>query len=272
VGLNKAVIRPSIPLYFMKSKVIIPIVIVLAIGLAIALFVSRNRISDQEVAIINLSNQVTSASATVSDLKTVNQTLEEDLQKRQAEILTLTNAYSQALTTLAKTESDLKQTEDSLKMTQEELAARDAKITALETQNAELDTKSAELGTAITNLTSQIAATEAKLAATEGDKAFLQGELNRLMAEKAELEKQLNDLQFLKAQVSHLKAELSIARRLDWIRKGLYNASEMKGATLLIQKNEPKPPTRQDYDLNVEIKSDGSVKVIPPPTNAPANP
>jgi len=256
----------------MKPKVIIPLVVIIALGLAIALFVSRDRISDQEADIISLSNQVSAASAKVSDLTTVNQALESDLQKRNADIITLTNNYTQALATLAKTEADLKQSEDSLQLTKEALDERDAKIAELENQNAELDTKSASLSAAITNLTTQIEATQAKLAAAEGDKEFLQSELSRLMAEKAELEKQLNDLQFLKAQVAHLKAELSIAKRLEWIRKGIFNPTEMKGATLLMRKDTPKPPPPATYDLNVEINSDGEVKVIPAPTNAPANP
>ena len=37
-----------------------------------------------------------------------------------------------------------------------------------------------------------------------------------------------------------------------------------------MEKNPPKPAPTNNYDLNVEIKSDGSVKVIPPLTNAPA--
>ena len=34
----------------------------------------------------------------------------------------------------------------------------------------------------------------------------------------------------LREQVKKLKDELSIARRLDWIRRGLYGATERKGA------------------------------------------
>lgn len=263
----------------MKPKVIIPLVAIIAIGLGIALFVSRDRISKQEAEIVNYSNQVSIVSKKASDLTSVNQTLEGDLQKRNAEFITLTNSYTQALATIAKTEAELKQTEETLKVTKEDLVGRDSKIAALESknaalesQNAELDTKSATLSLAITNLTTQIEATQAKLAAAEGDKEFLQGELSRLMAEKAELEKQLNDIQFLKAQVAHLKAELSIAKRLEWIRKGLFNAGEMKGGQLLIQKEAPKPPAENAYDLNVEINSDGSIKIIPAATNAPANP
>lgn len=263
----------------MKAKVIIPLVVIIAIGLGIALYSSRTRISEQEIHIASLSNRVSVAQEKVDELTGVNETLTSDLKQRNVDILALTNSYTQALATLAKSEADLKQTETSLKQTEEtltatkkELDARNTKIAELENQNAELDTKSASLSAAITNLTTQIAATQAKLAAAEGDKEFLQGELNRLMSEKTELEKQLNDIQFLKAQVAHLKAELSIAKRLEWLRKGLFNPTETKGAQMLIQKEPTKPKEDQKYDLNVEINADGSIKVIPAPTNAPTNP
>lgn len=258
----------------MKPKILIPILAVVALALVVALFVSRRTVSDQSQQISTLSNEWQKASIKVSDLSQVNSTLEKDLTKRNTDFLSLTNAYAQALTTLAKTEGELKQTEDSLKLTKEELAARDAKIAQLETQNEELDAKSAQLSGALTNLTLQIAATQQKLAAAEGDKEFLQKELNQLLAQKAELERQLNDLAFLKAQVSHLKAELSIARRLEWIRKGLFNAGDTKGAQLLLQSGPgvaKTAPRTNSYDLNVEINADGSVKVIPPLTNAPAH-
>jgi chromosome segregation ATPase len=254
----------------MKVKVLAAILAVGVLGLVIALLSNRKTIAEQQEAIAYHSNQWAETRIKLYDLQKVHTATEADLDKRNAEFLSLTNAYTEALGTLSKTETELKQTEDSLKMTKEELAARDAKIASLEEQNKELDTKSAALSTAITNLTTQIEQTQQKLAASEGDKEFLQKELNRLMAEKAELERQLNDLNFLKAQVSHLKAELSIARRLEWIRQGLFAPGEKKGATLLMEKNPPKPAPTSNYDLNVEIKSDGSVKVIPPLTNAPA--
>jgi hypothetical protein len=96
-----------------------------------------------------------------------------------------------------------------------------------------------------------------------------------LVAEKAELERQFNDLTVLRAQVSRLKEELSIARRIEWIRQGIFASAEQKGAQKLMQgvgssQAQPRPP-RSNYDLNVEVSADGSVKVIPPLTNAPAN-
>ena len=93
-----------------------------------------------------------------------------------------------------------------------------------------------------------------------------------MMAEKAELERQFNDLTVLRAQVSKLKQDLNIARRLEWIRQGLFASSEQKGAQKLMQgvNGSPSPAkaARPAYDLNVEIGSDGSVKVIPPPARA----
>ena len=254
----------------MKAKVIISILAVVALGLVIALLMSRKTISNQSTNIGSLSNTVVETRTTLEELRTVHNTTIADLDKRNAEYLSLTNSYTDALGTLAKTEKELKQTEDSLKLTKDEVAARDAKINALEAQNKELDTKSAELNAALTNLTVKIEATQQKLASTEGDKAFLQKELSRLMAEKAELERQLNDLAFLKKQVSQLKAELSIAKRLEWIRQGLFSAGEQKGAAQLMQKTPPAAAKSNTYDLNVEINSDGSIKVIPPLTNAPA--
>jgi len=132
-----------------------------------------------------------------------------------------------------------------------------------------LDKKAADLSLSLTNLTVQIAETQRKLAASEGDKAFLEKELKRLMGEKAELERQFNDLVVLRAQVAKLKEELNIARRLEWIRKGLFAVEEQKGAQLLMQR-QPVAKTTNVYDLNVEVNADGSVRVIPPLTNGPA--
>jgi chromosome segregation ATPase len=254
----------------MKSKVIVSILAVVALGLVVGLFMTRKTISEQSTHIGILSNTVVETHTKLDDLTQVHNTTIADLDKRNAEFLSLTNSYTDALGTLAKTEKELKTTEDSLKLTKDEVAARDAKITSLEAQNKELDTKSAELSTALTNLTTKIEATQQKLASAEGDKAFLQKELSRLMAEKAELERQLNDLAFLKKQVSQLKAELSISKRLEWIRQGLFSPGEQKGASQLMQKTAPSTTKSNAYDLNVEIHSDGSTTILPPLTNAPA--
>ena len=116
----------------MKAKVIIPILAVVALGLVIALFVSRKTITERNTTIGTLSNSVVATTATLEELRTVHNTTIADLDKRNAEYLSLTNSYTDALGTLAKTEKELKTTEDSLKLTKDEVAARDAKINSLE--------------------------------------------------------------------------------------------------------------------------------------------
>ncbi|MEY4387574.1 MAG: hypothetical protein RLY20_2857 [Verrucomicrobiota bacterium] len=250
----------------MNSKIIIPILAVVALGLAVLAFVNHKAISDKNHEIVVYSNNVVQTQTKLDEMTGVANTAKADLEKKNADYLSLSNTHASALTTLAKTETDLKQTEDALKISKETLAARDAKITELENQNKELDAKAAEYSTAITNLNTQIAVTQQKLASAEGDKALLQKELTKLLAEKAELEKKLNDLKFLKQQVAQLKAELSIANRLRWLREGLFGPGEKKGAQQLMDKSQPAAPTNS-YDLNVEIHSDGTTTPLAPVPN-----
>ena len=105
--------------------------------------------------------------------------------------------------------------------------------------------------------------TEKKLSASEGDREFLLKELKRLQTEKAELERQFNDLSVLRTQVSKLKEELSVSRRLEWIRMGIYGFQDKKGAEQLMQTKTP-AAAKTNFNLSVELKQDGSSKIVPP--------
>jgi chromosome segregation ATPase len=253
----------------MNKNLVIAIVLgAVCVGLFVALFTTNKRADEQHREdtdkILGQSNRWFEADKQLTEQRTVNQNLEKVISEAHDQFSHLTNKFTELSGTLIRTE-------DSLRATQDEVAKRDQKIAALETQNRELDEKAIDLSAALTNLTTQIADTQRKLDASEGDKAFLEKELKRLMAEKAELERQFNDLAVLREQVSRLKAELSIARRLEWIRKGLFAGDEQKGAQKLIQlKDQTSPAPTNHYDLNVEVNADGSVRVIPPLTNAPA--
>jgi chromosome segregation ATPase len=254
----------------MKNQMGTIVLLLICVGLIGALIWSQKHASDQKSAaeanIGSYSNKWVETSAGLDQQRQVNTSLEGDLKKQRTGFDELTNAYTQVSTSL-------EQSQNSLKSSQEQVAQRDAKIADLESQNQALDQRALDLSTAITNLTAQIDSTQKKLAASEGDKAFLEKELQRLMTEKAELERQFNDLAVLRAQVSKLKEELSISRRLEWIRQGLFARAEQKGGEQLMQKNPAitNPPPRQPtYDLNVEVSSDGTVKVISPMTNNPA--
>ena len=263
----------------MTNRIGIIVLGLLCLGLVIAVITIRNNAVEQKRndtdSIMGFSNKWVETSTKLDDQKQVNAEMEKDLDLRKKTLIELTNTLSTVSSNLSDTSANLAKTEASLKSSQEDLAKRDAKISELETQNQALDKQASDLSTSITNLTLQIANTEKKLAASEGDKAFLQKELKRMMAEKAELERQFNDLTVLRAQVSKLKQELSIARRLEWIRQGLFASTEQKGAQKLMQgvgaSPGPARAARPVYDLNVEVGADGSVKVIPPLNRQPTN-
>jgi len=255
----------------MNNRTGLIILILLCLGLAVAVVVVKKRAGEQHLQdtaqIETVSNNLAKANGDLEDQKKVNVTLEKDMdtQKKTFEksMTDLTNNFTEVSANLAKTEA-------SLHASEQEIKQRDAKIADLEAQNQALDKRAAELSNDLTNLTAQIDDTKRKLAASEGDKAFLQKELHRLMGEKAELERQFNGLTVLRAQVAKLRAEHNIAQRLEWARQGLFASADQKGAQKLMQGLVPPRSEAQkpSYDLNVEVSSDGSVRVIPPLTNS----
>lgn len=260
----------------MKNRIGVIVLILVCLGLGVALVLSNKQATKQQQldASVNsaLSNQMTQTEDKLENQRQVNAELESDRARQKAAYEELSNNLVKVSSTLTQTSAELAKTENALKASQEETAKRDAKIADLEAQNQALDKRAFDLSLAITNLTVQIEETKRKLATSEGEKGFLEGELKRLVAEKAELERQFNDLKVLRAQVAKLKEELTIARRLDWIRRGLFASSDQKGAQGLMRppaSSQPKASST-NYNLNVEVSSDGSVKVIPPLTNAPA--
>ena len=262
----------------MKNRIGMIVLILICVGLGIGLIWSRKTATEQRTTdydrIGSLSNQVVNTRADLEKQRQVNTELETDRARQNEALRVLTNRYSDTSASLEKTAATLKATQEEMAR---QVAQRDARIAELESQNQALDQRALDLSSSITNLTVQINETQKKLLASEGDKAFLEKELQRLITEKAELERQFNDLAVLRAQVAKLKEELNISRRLEWIRKGLFVSDNQKGAEHLMRSaarsltNTPSAPEKQPvYDLNVEVKSDGTVRVIPPATNAPA--
>lgn len=256
----------------MKNLIGVIILAVVCLGLTVVLISSKKQATVEKAkdveTILDHSNKLVKTTGELIEQRQVNTALTNDLTSTRTELNNTRNEFASLTNKFTAVAGTLSNTEATLKASQNAVALRDQKIAALETQNRELDDKAIGLSAALTNLTTQIEETQRKLTASEGDKAFLEKELKRMMVEKAELERQFNDLAILRAQVSKLKEELSIARRLDWIRKGLFS-DEQKGAQKLTQL-QPKSDRTNQFDLNVEVNADGSVKVIPPLTNAPA--
>jgi myosin heavy subunit len=161
----------------------------------------------------------------------------------------------------------------------EEVAKRDASIKDLQNTRDQLNAKVAELNSDITKLKSTIGTLNTRITFVEGelqvakdDKAFLTKELARMQGERTEMERKMNDLAFLKEQMSTIKSDQAIARRVDWMRNGTF-MDERKGATLLVDALKPLPSTKptstRGSQLNVEVHRDGTVTIKAPAPAAP---
>jgi chromosome segregation ATPase len=254
----------------MKSMAPIIVLAFVTIGFGVGLIVVNNKAHQEKQEADDklrfLSNTVSSIQASLADQQSVNQTLETNLTMTK-------NDYSNKL---ALSDATLRSTEATLEKTKAEasaqaaaataaLAARDKKISELENQNQDLDKQATEMHGKLVDLESMISNTKKKLADSEGDRTLLLSELKRLQAEKADLEKKFNDLADVRDQLRKLRAELAISRRLDWIRRGIYETFNEKGAERLV--HPPKmEPAGTNNSLNVELHQNGQAKIVAPPT------
>lgn len=245
----------------MKTTLGIIILVVVCVGLVVALIAGKRSAGTQQKKnadiILDFSNQLTTANASLDELRQVNLMLTNDLDTSRRALTTLSNQYVATSASLSNTEVALKTAQD--------------QIADLESQNQALDRQATDMSNTIANLSTQITETQTKLVESETNNAFLESELKRQVAERAELERRFNNLSQVRAQVRKLRDDLLIAQRLKWMREGTDPMQQRKGAELLMARapgiNRNVGPAR--YDLNVVVSSDGSVQVVPT-TNAPA--
>jgi chromosome segregation ATPase len=252
-------------------KAAVAILTILVLGLAAVLFYRHNQAIDEQqkqtAIILQISNDVTETRATLDDEQKLSTKLRDDLNQRAKELETTSNDLIKARAELANTQKEALAAAEAAKR---EMAARDQKINELEGERSDLTKKMDDLMLNIDALTKQISDTERKLAASEGDREFLLKELKRLQTEKAELERQFNDLKELRSQIAKLKDELSVSKRLEWIRSSIYGSSDKRGADMILEADKT-TGAKPSYDLNVELRQDGSATVVtnPPPAPAP---
>jgi chromosome segregation ATPase len=252
----------------MKTKIGIIILAAACIGLLIALIATKKASDDQrksdEDHILDFSNQLVAAHTSLDDLNQVNLMLTNDLDATRQSLVEASN-------NLAETSSALADTKTSLQGAEDQITNLNSRITDLEAQNKSLDDRAAALASTIQTLDSQIAATQQQLATAETNNTFLTGELQKQMAQRAELEHKFNDIDQVRTQVKKLRDELFVARRLQWMSSGNNPTTPQKGAQLLMQHTTSTNTASRSpqYDLNVEVGSDGSIHVIPPATNSP---
>ena len=246
----------------MKTQLGIVILVEVCVGMIVALVAQKKRADNQQKTaadtIFDFSNQLTTASVNLDELRQVNLMLTNDLDASRQTLMTLSNQNVTTSASISNTTAALKTAQD--------------QITDLEAQNQALDQRVAEMTNTIDNLSTQIAETQMKLVESETNNTFLEGELKRQVAARAELERKFNNLTQVRTQVRKLRDDLLVARRLQWMREGTDPGQQRKGAQVLMARG---PLTNRiigpaHYDLNVEVSSDGSVQVVPTMTNAPA--
>lgn len=253
----------------MNTKAGIIILAVVGVALAVILVVVKKSADARQrdaAAISEFSNQLMTAHDEITGLNQVNLTLHHDLVTNRAAALKLSN-------TLVQTSNTLTGTASSLQNAQQQITNLNRHITKLQTENDDLDQRLNSLSNTIASLNTQITVTQMQLATARTNNAFLETELKKQVLERQALERKFNDLKIVRAQVHKLKTDALIARRLEWIREGIDPTKPMKGAQLLMVHGPLPVPGHAapapNYNLNVEVRSDGSVRIIPA-TNAPA--
>lgn len=255
----------------MNNKGPILVLLLVSVGLGVALIVvTRNAGQQSKDSANNLavfSNTVVSDKKLLSELQTVNQTLETNLSSARVDA---SNKLAAADANLRANEANLERATAEAKAEAKALAdsnavvlaQRDQRISDLESQNGALDKEAAALRSSITNLDARIAETQEKLAKSEGDRGFLSKQLRILKVEKANMEKRFSDLIAVRDQLRQMKIENSVSRRLESRREKMYASFK-----------EPSPvvaPPPAVGGANVELRERGGVRIqLPPTTNAP---
>ncbi len=244
----------------------------------------NTEIEAEKAKVTQLDNTLTQKS---SEMETMKLQHAQDIGAVETKLAEVNTAKIKAEEDLAKSAADLKAQTDLVAAKTKELADFQTKvadetkqrvelIAALETKNDNLNQEKGALEVKIANLNTEIAETNKKLEDSEGDRTFLEGELLRLQDEKAVLVKQMNDIEFLSAQVKRIKSDIAVAKRMDWMRRGIgiYAKNQtitQKNAALRAGSTGEQPVTAEateNQNVSVELTSDGRViingKVIEP--------
>jgi len=248
-------------------KPVIIILTIVSLGLALALLVQHRKADEQIQALRADNRQLTTdrdaARGKLEETEKVAVRLETDLAKRTQELAATSNDLTKVSTDFTKTQSDFK-------VAQAEIQKQAARIQELEGQRDDLNKRAEDLNQNISSLETQIAETKRKLASSEGDRTFLLGQLKKLESERTQLMAQLNDIGSLRKQIAKLREEAAISQRLAWIRTGLYQDRERKGAERLLA-SAPRID-RSSSKVQMELDQKGNSKVtVPNGAGAPGN-
>lgn len=273
----------------MKIKVAIIILVLALLGLAIALFATKQQSEDlhktDQTSIVSFSNQLVETTAQLGELRQVNLDLTNDLSLTRTQLTIAQEKIEQLSNSLISIEVTLENTSALLAIAQNQITNLHVKMTDLEWHNKSLEQNAQELTNTIAQLNATIADTERRLSKETKNRAYLEKELQKQIALRTELEGKFNNLVEVRAQIRKLRDEKIVADRIATMKdptvgkKGaellmMQSASQSVASSTTSSKTStnsvtPKATTTPDYNLNVEVGNDGSVKVIPPLNNAP---
>lgn len=264
----------------MKGNTTIIVAVTALIGGAVLVIL----LSNANTTISEQGDTITQNEKKIKGLKTAKATLETAQADLTQELNTANSTITQVKTQLEqmtfKRDQKVAEYETFVTKAAQELAAKDEKIKAL---NGELQTaqdKNRDYDSQIKDLNSQMATKNQaiedisrRLESSENDREHLLRERDKLIAEKAELEKQFQDIVVLRQKVQRLQVELMASKKLEWLRRGFYGLARKKGgAQLMSMSKKPMQKTvTTTADLNVEVRRDGTVKIVPIETNSPPN-
>lgn len=223
---------------------------------------SEATVSERDTALAEKANELTQTRQQLADKTTALEDAGKELDSAKAEIVDAKaeiEKEKQALVAL-KTETDAT------------IAEGKKVITDLEEKNDALNQAKGALENKIEGLNVEIAETNKKLERSEGDRAFLERELLRLQDEKADLVEKVNSLDFLTAQVKRIKSDLAVAKRLEWMKKGVgvygrgltYAEKRAELRKGVVAQNGPATPAgdaEPNETIQVELTSDGKVRI-----------
>lgn len=224
---------------------------------------SQNKIAE-------ISNQLSETSINLGNSQQTNVVLRTELEKTTTELDQIRVQFNSLSEDLSEEKARANAAVLETRTALEEVADRDIQIKDLTSDRNDLSQRVETLNRSMDELEERIEDTEFKLTASDGDREFLLRELKRLQTEKAGIERQFNDLSVLRAQLNKLRNELTISRRIEWIRRGLTGTGSGRKGAELLKSGFQTPTTQTNYNLNVEINQSGGVKILElPPSISP---
>mgnify|MGYP001163959731 FL=1 len=264
----------------MKGNTTIIVAVAALIGGALMVV----QLSKATTTITEQSDIITQNKEEIKGLKTAKATLETTQADLTKKLNTANSTVNKTQDALSKLQTDYGQKvaeyETFVSKAAQELADKDEKISALNTELSTAQNKNRDYDSQIKDLNSQMSTKDQaiedisrRLESSENDRDHLLKERNKLIAEKAELEKQFQDIVVLRQKVQRLQVELMASKKLEWLRRGFYGSARKKGGAQLMgmSKKPRQKTTTATADLNVEVRRDGTVKIVPIETNSPPN-